>query len=95
MYALGHIPVSIAFFVETNNYYSSSVFYDIALLFRIFTTHVINPLIYGLLDKKIVMFWRNWRKKETNVMMDATKAKNAALLNERLQLTRHTLIKSN
>ena len=75
-FAIGNIAVAIAFFVQMSSYYSSSLFYDIAVLLRIFTTHAVNPIVYGLLDKKLLIFWRNCRKKRKNAMLEAPVERN-------------------
>ena len=75
-YAMGNIPIAISFFVRMNKNYSSSIIFGITRLLRIFATHAVNPLIYGLLDKKLLTFWRNCRKKRANVMLEAPIERN-------------------
>ena len=38
-----------------------------ANVFRVFGSHAVNPLIYGILDKKLVFFWkrRSFKRKHT------------------------------
>ena len=70
-YTIGHTPMAIAYLLHMIRYhtYPSSTFY-IARLLRIFGLHAINPLIYGLEDRKLLIFWRNCRRKKANVCQD-------------------------
>ena len=61
-YAIGNIPMTVWFSWEIfskhhllQNYFWVEYF---ANVFRVLGSHVVNPLIYGILDKKLLFFWK-------------------------------------
>ena len=77
-YGIGNVPVSVVFlwyvFGEHNllqNYLWVEYF---ANVFRMLSSHAVNPLIYGILDKKLLFFWKRMlfqRKKNTTRELNA------------------------
>ena len=62
-YAIGNVPIAIASYLQQERTHASPVFFDISRFLRIVTTHAINPFIYGFLDRKLMKFWKNCRKR--------------------------------
>ena len=66
-YGVGNLPVSVWFLWYIAKINPPAVryliFYDVSLLLRIAGSCSVNPLIYGILDKKLLTFWKIFRKK--------------------------------
>ena len=61
-YGVGNVPLTMCFSLYIfgkqdllQNYVKVWYF---AAIFRVFSSYVVNPLIYGTLDKKLVCFWK-------------------------------------
>ena len=61
-YGVGNVPLSVWFSWEKfgehhllQNHIWVAYF---ASVFRLFCSHAVNPLIYGILDKKLLLFWK-------------------------------------
>ena len=67
-FALGHVPASVWFmwfiFGQHHLMIKYRWFYDVAIILRISSSHSVNPLIYGILDKNMLKFWKLCRKKK-------------------------------
>jgi hypothetical protein len=67
-YGLGSIPISVCFIwniADGYNYVLSYVYvFLISFILRLAGLHSVNPLIYGILDKKLLTFWKLCRKKK-------------------------------
>ncbi len=68
-YGIGLLPLTvwvIDFIVSESFSSVGNIFFiaDAALIARIAGTHSANPLIYGILDKKLLKFWKLCHKKE-------------------------------
>jgi hypothetical protein len=66
-YAVGSIPAvavdSTVFIAEEYSLLNNSIwFYDLVQVLRVAGCHSVNPLIYGILDKKLFKFWKLCRK---------------------------------
>ena len=67
-YGLGNIPMSVWFILYIAGGYNQVLLYvytyEIGSILRIAGSHSVNPLIYGILDKKLLTFWKLCRKKK-------------------------------
>jgi hypothetical protein len=62
-YRLGNIPMSVWFILYIAD--GKQVYtYSIGVLLRIAGSHSVNPVIYGILDKRLLTFWKLCRKKK-------------------------------
>jgi hypothetical protein len=60
-YGLGNIPISVCFILYIAG--GKQVYtYAIGTLLRVAGSHSVNPLIYGILDKRLLTFWKLCRK---------------------------------
>ena len=62
-YAVGNIPISVWIVRKALNAEDSLIQFDFwflpfVRLFRVANSHVVNPLIYGILDRKVLALWR-------------------------------------
>lgn len=61
-YGVGILPISVHRILKIAGYNSLLVRHDwihhFANVFRVAGSHSINPLIYGIMDRKLLMFWR-------------------------------------
>ena len=61
-YGVGNIPMTVwlswRIFGKHHLIQNSSCVLYLANVFRVFSSNVVNPLIYGTLDKKLVCFWK-------------------------------------
>ena len=83
-YGFGNLPVSVWFvwFIAgirhlTTKYTS---IYDVGLLLRVAGSCTANPLIYGILDKKLLTFWKFCRKKKYRAQQTAVNRQNETRL---------------
>jgi hypothetical protein len=67
-YGIANIPISVVFILEVAGEYSLSKKYVwsvyFANVFRVAGSHSVNPVIYGILDKKLPIFWKLCPKRE-------------------------------
>ena len=67
-YGVGNIPMSVYVILSIAGEYHLLMKYDwlryFAFVLRVCGSHSVNPLIYGILDKKLLTFWRFCRKKK-------------------------------
>ena len=67
-YGLGNIPISVWFIWYIADRYNQVLLYvynfEIGCILRLAGSHSINPLIYGILDKRLLTFWKLFRKKK-------------------------------
>jgi hypothetical protein len=67
-YGIGNIPVSvwnILYIAGENHFLMKYVWIGyLADVLRVAGSHSVNPLIYGTLDKKLLPFWKLFRKKK-------------------------------
>lgn len=67
-YGMAHIPVSVwlMWYIVGENYLQMRYVWVryFAYVLRIVGSHAINPLIYGILDKKLLKFWKCCRKEK-------------------------------
>ncbi|CAB4001696.1 Hypothetical predicted protein, partial [Paramuricea clavata] len=67
-YGIANIPISVVIILEVAGEYSLSKKYAwsvyFANVFRVAGSHSVNPLIYGILDKKLPIFWKLCPKRE-------------------------------
>ena len=67
-YGVGNIPMSVCLILNIAGEYHLLMKYDWLVYFaevlRVCGSHSVNPLIYGILDKKLLTFWRFCRKKK-------------------------------
>jgi hypothetical protein len=67
-YGLGNIPMSVWFILYIAGGYNQVLLYvytyEIGSILRIAGSHSVNPLIYGIIDKKLLTFWKLCRKKK-------------------------------
>jgi hypothetical protein len=62
-YGLGNIPISVWFILYIAG--GKQVYtYNTGILLRIAGSHSVNPLIYGILDKRLLTFWKLCPKKK-------------------------------
>ena len=61
-YAVGNIPMSVWFswMIFRKHHLLQNYFWVkyVANVFRVLGSHAVNPLIYGILDKKLLFFWK-------------------------------------
>ena len=61
-YGVGNFPLSLVFILEIankNNLLTKHVWIQyLAFVLRVAGSHSVNPLVYGILDKKLLTFWR-------------------------------------
>ena len=69
-YGVGNIPISMWYIIEIagghNVIIKDGWFWYLAIIVRLAGSHVVNPLIYGILDKKLLKFWKLCCKKKYN-----------------------------
>ena len=70
-YFTGNIAVAVGIYVQATRNHSIPLLNEIILMLKMLTTQAVNPLIYGLLDKKLLIFWKNCQKKKANVVLKA------------------------
>ena len=67
-YAIGNIPITVYFILsiaEEDHLLIRYVWIGyLADVVRVAGSHSVNPLIYGTLDKKMLIFWKLCRKKK-------------------------------
>ena len=67
-YGVGNIPISVWFIIHLAGEYNINIkdgwFWFLAINLRSVGSHAVNPLIYGILDKKLLKFWKLCRKKK-------------------------------
>ena len=73
-YAVGNIPISVWMVRKALNAEDSLIQFDFwflpfVRLFRVASSHVVNPLIYGILDREVLAFWKvcsktKWKTQE-------------------------------
>ena len=65
-YGLGNIPISVWFiwYIAGGNVLLYVFTFEICYILRLAGSHSLNPLIYGILDKKLLTFWKLCRKKK-------------------------------
>jgi hypothetical protein len=67
-YGVGHVPISAWFIWFISGEYHLRIKYtwlfDIGIILRVAGCHSVNPLIYGILDKKLLTFWKHCHKKK-------------------------------
>ncbi|CAB3998618.1 growth hormone secretagogue receptor type 1 isoform X3 [Paramuricea clavata] len=67
-FGVGNIPMSVnlLFILAEEHHQDMKKFwiYYLASVLRVAGTHSVNPLIYGVLDKKLLTFWKLCRKKK-------------------------------
>ena len=64
-YGIAHIPMAVWFIVDENNLPMKYVWFThFANVVRVAGSHSLNPLIYGILDKKLLKFWKCCCKKK-------------------------------
>ena len=77
-FGVGHVPFSVWFIWFISGKYHLMMkytwLYDIAIILRLAGSHSVNPLIYGILDKKLLRFWKlclkkKWRSQENEVVI--------------------------
>ena len=70
-YGVGNVPASVflSLMIFGKHYLLQNYFWVhyFASAFRVFSSHAVNPLIYGILDKKLLFFWkrRSFKRKHT------------------------------
>ena len=61
-YAVGNVPMSVwlSWVIFSEHHLLQNYFWVLyfANVFRVLGSHVVNPLIYGILDKKLLFFWK-------------------------------------
>jgi hypothetical protein len=66
--AIGNIPISVYYILyiagEINFLLKYVWIKYLAKVLRVAGSHSVNPLIYGILDKKLLTFWKLCRKKK-------------------------------
>ena len=69
-YGVGNVLISAWFIVHIAGEYNVIInhawFWNLAIILRIAGSHAVNPLIYGILDKRLLKFWKLCRKKRHN-----------------------------
>ena len=67
-YGVGNIPISMWFILHIAGEYNVSLnyawFWYLAIILKTAGSHAVNPLIYGILDKKLLKFWKFCGKKK-------------------------------
>jgi hypothetical protein len=67
-YAIGNIPMTVCLILdiaEERHLLMKYVWIEyLAKVLRVAGSHSVNPLIYGILDKKLLTFWKLCRKKK-------------------------------
>ena len=65
-YGVGNVPISMWLITQIAGVYNVSMnhawFEYLAIILRVAGSHAVNPLIYGILDKKLLKFWKLCRK---------------------------------
>ena len=65
-YGVGNIPMSVYLILKIAGEYHLLMKYDwlvyFAVVLRVCGSHSVNPLVYGILGKKLLTFWRFCRK---------------------------------
>ena len=67
-YGVGHISISAWFILFISGEYHLRIKYawllDLGIIIRVAGSHSLNPLIYGILDKKVLTFWKHCHNKK-------------------------------
>jgi uncharacterized membrane protein len=67
-YAIGNIPVSVWYILriaKENHFRMENIWIKyLGNVLRLVGVHSVNPLIYGILDKRLLTFWKLCRKKK-------------------------------
>lgn len=65
-FLIGNLPVMISGLMQAVGYQfqNFSFVFEATQLIRICGCHSVNPLIYGILDRKLVTFWKHCQKKK-------------------------------
>ena len=67
-FGVGHVPLSVwGIWFISDKYHLMMKYtwlYNIAIILRLAGSHSVNPFIYGLLDKKLLRFWKLCLKKK-------------------------------
>ena len=68
-YGVGNIPISMGFIWNIAGRYNQGqklyvYTFNIGIVLRIAGSHSLNPLLYGILDKRLLTFWKLCRKKK-------------------------------
>jgi hypothetical protein len=67
-YGIGNIPITVCFILTIAEKHHVLMKYVwvlyLANSLRVASSHSVNPLIYGILDKKLLTFWKLCRKKK-------------------------------
>ena len=67
-YAIGNIPMTVYFILQIAEEYNLIMKYVwiryLVTVLRVASSHSVNPLVYGRLDKKLLPFWKLCRKKK-------------------------------
>ena len=68
-FGIGNIPISVWYILDITGFWTHFLMKYVWLTYladvlRVAGSHSVNPLIYGILDKKLLRFWKLCRKKK-------------------------------